>query len=72
MILKCGLQLFNTVNLVSEVILQPRQVQQVILTFRPTEPLKGLSNEKYEDNINQVRFVYLDLIHVKDYYSCHV
>ncbi|XP_024373820.1 uncharacterized protein [Physcomitrium patens] len=47
-------QLFNTVNLVSEVILQPRQVQQVILTFRPTEPLKGLSNEKYEDNINQI------------------
>lgn len=46
-------QLFNTVNLVSEVILQPRQVQQVILTFRPSEPVKGLPKEKDEKEINQ-------------------
>lgn len=34
------LQLFNTVSLVNEVILQPRQIQQVILTFRASGPSK--------------------------------
>ncbi|KAG0580510.1 hypothetical protein KC19_4G178800 [Ceratodon purpureus] len=47
-------QLFNTVNLVTEVILQPRQVQQVILTFRPSEPLNGSSEEKDEKDINEI------------------
>lgn len=56
-------------NLVSEVILQPRQVQQVILTFRPSEPLKESSKEKDEKDIKQVCNFSLYLIHVEgDYF----
>jgi hypothetical protein len=51
------------VNLVSEVILQPRQVQQVILTFRPSEPLSGSSKEKDEKDIKQVRNLCVYFIH---------
>lgn len=40
------MQLFNTVNLVNEVILQPRQVQQVILTFRPLESSSDASEHE--------------------------
>ncbi|BBM97058.1 hypothetical protein MPTK1_1g02700 [Marchantia polymorpha subsp. ruderalis] len=39
-------ELFNTVNLVNEVILQPRQVQQVILTFRPLESSSDASEHE--------------------------
>ncbi|KAL3702130.1 hypothetical protein R1sor_020152 [Riccia sorocarpa] len=38
-------ELFNTVNLVNEVVLQPRQVQQVILTFRPSEASNDASDQ---------------------------
>lgn len=51
------MQLFNTVNLLNEVVLQPRQVQQVILTFRPCESFKDSARplmEKDEKSIHQV------------------
>ncbi|CAM6083476.1 unnamed protein product [Calypogeia fissa] len=41
-------ELYNTVNLVNEVILQARQIQQVILTFRASGSSKAASNRASE------------------------
>lgn len=41
-------ELFNTVNLVNEVILQPRQIQQVILTFQASGSWKDAPDRARE------------------------
>ncbi|KAL2649598.1 hypothetical protein R1flu_017726 [Riccia fluitans] len=57
-------ELFNTVNLVNEVILQPRQVQQVILTFRPSEASSDASeqNGDFKDDQREIQLsAYTDI-----------
>lgn len=48
------LQLFDTVNLLSEVILQRRQVSLPMYSFRPCQPMKGLSEENDGTHIHEV------------------